>query len=56
METIDQLKLAFGVKTSAEAVSKALALVQRVTSEADSNHTVLFAKRDGTPVRLRLTD
>lgn len=54
MDAIEAMKEPFGVKTSTEVVSKALALAKIIAREADDDHTVLLAAKDGTAIKLNL--
>jgi uncharacterized protein with von Willebrand factor type A (vWA) domain len=54
VDAIESLKAAFGVTTNAEVVSKALSLAQILAREADGDHNVLIAAKDGTPIELKL--
>ncbi len=56
VSAIESLKSAFGVSTNAEVVSKALSLAQIVARQADEQHTVLLAGKNGTPIKVSLAD
>jgi len=54
VDTIESLKEAFGVSTNAEVVGKALNLARIVAGEADEEHTILLASKDGKPIKVHL--
>jgi hypothetical protein len=54
VDKIEALKVAFGVTTDAQVVSKAIELARIVADHADSENTVLLESKDGTPIRVHL--
>lgn len=46
---IAQLREAFGVKTNAAVIRKALALANVASQHADADHTITIAPNDGKP-------
>ena len=55
-DAIETLKSVFGVKSNAEVVSKALSLAQIIARQADDEHNILLAGKDGTPIKVSLAD
>jgi hypothetical protein len=54
VDAIESLKSVFGVTSNAEVVSKALSLAQILARQADDEHSVLLAGKDGTAIKVNL--
>jgi len=55
-QVIASLRGAFGVKTDASVVRRALGLARMIAENADEDHSVLILRKNNTALKIHLAD